>query len=1435
MAVALAVVAVAFAWGSDQVSAQQTYAQTYPSGIGFNPNVDYRLPNYSYSPNLRKFVDGLPGVGITNSNNLGQYIPLAISDTNAYPGSDFYSIALTAYNIKMHSDMPVTNIRGYSQINAQSDPTVQNVAQYLGPLILARRYDPTKPAGVNGNGRPVRVKFTNNLLPTPAGNLPLSVDTTAMGAGMGPGGVAFTQNRATVHLHGGLTPWISDGTPHQWIVPAADPTTLKKGVSHTNVPDMIGSGVTQVTNTAGDGQTTFYWSNQQSGRLMFYHDHAWGITRLNVYAGEAAGYLLVDQVEDDLIQATNTSGVFGTGPVTQMLPNLGGVYKYGIPLVFQDRTFVNDATTTPNPNVTTTNNPYTTNSPYKPSELTSAVDPNWFKPGWVTATGTSGIGTTGGSLWYPHEYLPIENIFDPSGGTPTGRWDYAPFMIPPMQPTILQLPSPSMVPEAFCDTAMVNGTVLPYVKLPPTVVRFRILNACNDRSINLQIYKAEPLTVRVVEGGTGYTTAGVTFSAPTAGVTATGTAQVLNGAVTGITITNPGSGYLTSAPPTATITGPGTGAKAITAVNTEVKMVPAAPNTAYPTWPKDGRDGGVPDPTTQGPPWVQIGNEGGLLAQLNVIPQQPVDFDYNRQHVPFASVIKNSLLIMPAVRADVLLDLSSYNDGDVLIVYNDAPAPMSGFWPINDCYADCPDQAATGGPHSVPPGFGPNTRTYMQIRMTGTNPFPGYVLNTTALGAILPKAFAAGSDKPLVPQLAYNAAFPGFATTDIYAQSTDQTLNLSGAGTGIAQIRTTLPGAGYTTAPTVMVISNTGTGCIATAGLNPCGGVTLLTAGAGYTTPPTITISAPGGTGTTATALATVSGGQVTAINMVEPGSGYSTTVAPTVTITGGGGAGATASAFVATAGLVGSIKVTTPGSGYVRQPMVYLVGGGGMGAGATALTTGSLIMTSKNMTEGFDVNYGRMDIRLGSTPNPLTPNIGAGFVLGIAQYIDPPTEFINGNETILWRITHLGVDSHALHFHLFNLQLVNRIDWTNGLKPPMPEEIGWKETIRTNPMEDIIIAIKPYSPVLPFAIPPSVRLLDPSALINATTNFNPVPPPIGIAAVPQLTNVMTNFGWEYVWHCHLLGHEENDMMRPMCFMAEPNPPVNPVATGGNARVTVAFTPPVNPGISAITGYTATVTSGAQTFTATGTATARSLTVTGLTNGNTYTVSVTCKNASGTSNPAVSNSVTLATAVPNGAPTLMTAAAAVLGSGQPVVNLAWKDNSTNESSFTVQRATNAGFTANLTSIVVPGSSPATTVLAVAFQDTTANPSTTYFYRVAATNSMGNTTFAVSTPASVTTAAWLPVAPTALALTSVTTTSALLHWTPGTPANWTGFRLYRSTAGVNGPWTLVNTLAATATTSSNTGLRTKTNYWYRIASYNASGTSAFSNVLAVRTN
>ena len=112
----------------------------------------------------------------------------------------------------------------------------------------------------------------------------------------------FKDNRATLHLHGGITPWISDGTPHQWITPANEDTPWPQGVSVGNVPDMArpSPGVPDCS-AHNDGCQTFYYTNQQSARLMFYHDHAWGITRLNVYAGEAAGYLITDPTEQKLI------------------------------------------------------------------------------------------------------------------------------------------------------------------------------------------------------------------------------------------------------------------------------------------------------------------------------------------------------------------------------------------------------------------------------------------------------------------------------------------------------------------------------------------------------------------------------------------------------------------------------------------------------------------------------------------------------------------------------------------------------------------------------------------------------------------------------------------------------------------------------------------------------------------------------------------------------------------------------------------------------------------------------------------------------------------------------------------------------------------------------------------------------------------------------
>ena len=74
------------------------------------------------------------------------------------------------------------------------------------------------------------------------------------------------------------------------------------------------------------------------------------------------------------------------------------------------------------------------------------------------------------------------------------------------------------------------------------------------------------------------------------------------------------------------------------------------------------------------------------------------------------------------------------------------------------------------------------------------------------------------------------------------------------------------------------------------------------------------------------------------------------------------------------------------------------------------------------------------------------------------------------------------------------------------------------------NPGQDVILAVRAIAPSLPWKLGDSVRPLEPSVAPGAQfTDANGL----------MVTNTMQDYGWEYVWHCHLLGHEENDMMRP--------------------------------------------------------------------------------------------------------------------------------------------------------------------------------------------------------------------------------------------------------------------------------------------------------------
>lgn len=1187
---------------------------------------------------LRKFVDPLPGlcpIGATypqvRKNAAGMVenkcIPVAVADKTSYPDADYYEIGVVEYEEWMHSDLAKpTRLRGYVQLNDPANPVTRDpvtgaitgwpTPHYLGPMIVTER------------GRAVRVKFVN-LLPTGHavttvdgtgkltvardasgkpmrnGDLFIPVDQTLMGAGLGPNlTTMYLQNRAELHLHGGDTPWISDGTPHQWITPAQDQTTLTnagmgdfaRGAIALNVPDMPDPGA---------GAVTYYWPNNQSARLMFYHDHSAGITRLNVYAGEAAGYLITDPEERELVTK-------------------GALPADMIPLVIQEKTFV-------------------------PKDI-ALQDTKWDTAAWGEE----------GDLWFPHVYETNQDPSSVDGTNPTGRWDWGPWFWP-VFPSLYALPSGdygdvSTTPEAFLDTPLVNGQAYPYVNVEPKAYRFRILNATNDRFLNLSLFvaddnacdaadptrcKVEPKMVQFNVGSAPFPTTG--------GIMDTGWGQ------------------------------------------------------------PDSRMGGVPDPATMGPNILQIGTEGGFLPQMVDIPPTPVNFEYARRSITVLNILEHSLLMGAAERADVVIDFSKYA-GKTLILYNDAPAPVPASDPRIDFYHDSLngetfDNYLAGGASPTKAGYGPNTRTVMQIRVApAVSTPPAYatttetvngttytVFNKAVLKAELPKAYGKGQEKPIVPQAAYNEAF-GTNWPDQYARIATGTLqqptfdftpadgsaalggiNVVNSGAGytkppvatitdgapgstasgamakatlkIGKVVVTNPGRGYVNTPTVRintvppagsVTSAPGTGATGVAFLKVVSltatGLTNLTAnaqfnvdapagwakygvdrpdlgiakaqlivardfvtnkivsvtldpanpGAGYTVLPRVTI-ADGTNPNASKAKVTLVAG-VERVDLTSPvptnpalagGRGYTDMNLVSVGFTGGGTTGAPANPATARAsGAVAEVTLASAGTGYTT-PLVTLTrdpkdagvtGVPFVDATAAVSQTAKMAIHNKAIQELFEPNYGRMNATLG-VELPFTSALTQTTIP--LAYIDPMTETLKNGETQIWKITHNGVDSHPVHFHLANVQLVNRIGWDGTVKPPKGNEFGWKETVMMNPLEDVVVAIRAKRPTTNgFGLPESYRLMDPTQPQYAMTGFTQIDAATGTPAI--VYNDYQNYNWEYVWHCHILGHEENDFMRPIAFDPMDAVPVAPDLFADSARAsnvtnTVVVAPKANP------------------------------------------------------------------------------------------------------------------------------------------------------------------------------------------------------------------------------------------------------------------------------
>lgn len=131
-----------------------------------------------------------------------------------------------------------------------------------------------------------------------------------------------------------------------------------------------------------------------------------------------------------------------------------------------------------------------------------------------------------------------------------------------------------------------------------------------------------------------------------------------------------------------------------------------------------------------------------------------------------------------------------------------------------------------------------------------------------------------------------------------------------------------------------------------------------------------------------------------------------------------------------------------------------------------------------------------------------LLGTVTAGGTAVPLRWNDPITENPALNSTEIWELDNRTADAHPIHIHEIQFQVVGR--GPDGNQPPGPQESGFLDTV--------------------------------------------------IALPGEITRVKAHFDLpgRYPWHCHILEHEDNEMMRP--YFIGPQPPKNAPATGDGGR-----------------------------------------------------------------------------------------------------------------------------------------------------------------------------------------------------------------------------------------------------------------------------------------
>jgi FtsP/CotA-like multicopper oxidase with cupredoxin domain len=261
---------------------------------------------------------------------------------------DYYEISMRQFEQQiLPPDLPRTTVWGYGGTVAQSN---RGLLIHNAPsLTIEARWN-----------RPVQIKWLNELVDANGDYLPhlLAVDPTLHWANP-PGGTDGRDSRPTftatpdpytgpvpivTHVHGAVgVADDSDGYAEAWYLPKAGNIPEGYATEGSWYEFFAGKAAAAYGVNWGPGFATFQYPNANRASTIWYHDHALGMTRLNVYAGPAGFYLVRGGPDDVVVDVrTGRPGIL-PGPAPRENDKFPPNKPYReIPIAIQDRSFKPD-------------------------------------------------------------------------------------------------------------------------------------------------------------------------------------------------------------------------------------------------------------------------------------------------------------------------------------------------------------------------------------------------------------------------------------------------------------------------------------------------------------------------------------------------------------------------------------------------------------------------------------------------------------------------------------------------------------------------------------------------------------------------------------------------------------------------------------------------------------------------------------------------------------------------------------------------------------------------------------------------------------------------------------------------------------------------------------------------------------------------------------